>query len=679
MSATQAAAIALVGFAPSALAQADAGSIIVTGERIARSVKDTDSGLSVITSEQIAALSGADRIDQALALTPNLQFGSGGEGPTIRGQDTNGALRGLPAFLGGTRPRVTLQVDGRPIGYNELAFGTNGLWDVERIEVFRSPQTTTQGRNAIAGAIFVETVAPSFVWEGRVRLVGGEFSTHQASAVLSGPIAADQLAFRLSGDRRRSRTSSRLTSTARDVDYNRDAYDNLRFKLQATPSALPGLKMTAIFSHNLSRAPQVEGLTIPFEQRRDPNATYGYFRVRVDALTLRGDYRVGVNWTAAATVTFGDAAIRRFAPAGFGEARINARDQTAELIATWTPATSLTLLAGVNSTNVMLNQAIDLRAASLGRGEFRDRQSALGLFGQAEWQPLPRLKITAGARYQRDHQVRTGVLGIGGANPLPLAFDQRFAALLPKVSISYEATPGLRFGGQVQRAYNPGGVTLDPRRRLADTFDRESLWSYEAFVRATLADGRVEFSADAFRYDIRDAQRTITSELLTPGGTVFTAEVGNAPSARSSGAELQFGWSPLASLKVQGSLGLLRTRITRTASAADPLLGREFERSPHLTAAFAVDWRPTGSLRLSAQARHNGGYFSDDTNDPLRRIRSVTLADVQVSSSTGPLTVSGYVRNIFDRFSLTYLFSPSSRLATATDPREIGAAAELRF
>lgn len=679
MGVTQAAVIALVGFAPTAFAQAQANSIIVTGERIARSVKDTDSGLSAITSEQIAALSGADRIEQALALTPNLQFGSGGEGPTIRGQDSNGVLRDLPGFLGGARPRVTLQVDGRPISYNELAFGTNGLWDVARIEVFRSPQTTTQGRNAIAGAIFVETAAPSFAWEGRARLVEGDFATHQASAVLSGPIVADQLAFRLSGDRRRSRTSSRLTPLAQGVDYNRDAYDTLRFKLLATPGAVPGLKMTAIISHNLSLAPQIEGVKKPFEQRRDPNATYGYFRVRVDALTLRGEYRPGADWSAAATVTYGDAAIRRFAPAGFGEARIDARDHTAEGVATWTPATTLTLLAGVNATNVRLKQTIDLRAAALGRGEFADRQSAVGLFGQAEWQILPRLKLTTGVRYQRDHQVRTGLLGLGDRNPLPLAFDRRFAALLPKVSVSYQATPNARFGGQVQRAYNPGGVTLDPRRRVTDTFDRESLWSYEGFVRATLGGGRLELSANAFHYAIRDAQRTIVGELPTPGGTVFTAEVGNAPSARSSGAEFQVGWNPLAELKVQGSLGLLRARITRTASPADPLLGKEFQRSPRLTAALAVDWHPTAWLRLSGQARHNSGYFSDDVNDPLRRVGSVTLADVQASSKVGPLTVSGYVRNVFDQFSLTFLFTPSSGQATATDPREIGAAVEFRF
>ena len=60
---------------------------------------------------------------QMLALIPNVQLGSGSEGPAIRGQDTTGALQALPAFLGGNRPRTTLIVDGRAVSYHEFVFG----------------------------------------------------------------------------------------------------------------------------------------------------------------------------------------------------------------------------------------------------------------------------------------------------------------------------------------------------------------------------------------------------------------------------------------------------------------------------------------------------------------------------------------------------------------------------
>lgn len=157
------------------------GEIIVTGERVERTIAQTASSVSVVSAYEIERLAGADRVDQLLAAIPNVQLGSGGEGPTIRGQDTTGVLRDLPGFLGGTRPRVTLQVDGRPVGYNEFVFGVSPLWDVAKVEVFRSPQSTTQGRNSIAGAIFVETRVPTYDWEGGARLIVGDYDNWQAS------------------------------------------------------------------------------------------------------------------------------------------------------------------------------------------------------------------------------------------------------------------------------------------------------------------------------------------------------------------------------------------------------------------------------------------------------------------------------------------------------------------
>ena len=162
----------------------------MTGERQAQTWHDTASSVAVITGEMNESLAGADRVEQLLFLVPNVQHGSGGTGPTIRGQDSTGVLRDLPAFLGGTRPRVTLQVDGRAVSFNEFVFGLASVWDVDQVEVYRSPQTTTQGRNSIGGAIFIETRDPDYDWNGRVRVLGGNYDTWQASGVISGPIVS---------------------------------------------------------------------------------------------------------------------------------------------------------------------------------------------------------------------------------------------------------------------------------------------------------------------------------------------------------------------------------------------------------------------------------------------------------------------------------------------------------
>ena len=64
---------------------------------------------------------------------------------------------------------------------------------------------------------------------------------------------------------------------------------------------------------------------------------------------------------------------------------------------------------------------------------------------------------------------------------------------------------------------------------------------------------------------------------------------------------------------------------------------------------------------------------------PARRVPAATIIDARAQWTQGALSLFGYVRNVFDSFRLTYLFSSASRLATAEDPREIGAGIEARF
>lgn len=656
-----------------------AETIIVTGQRQDRPLALEPSSVVVLTDLEIETFAGADRLDEILALVPNVQLGSGGEGPTIRGQDSTGALRDLPAFLGGTRPRVTVQVDGRPIGYNELAFGTTGIWDVKQIEVFRSPQTTTQGRNSIAGAIFIKTADPSFEWEGRARTVVGGAATRQGSAVISGPILPGELAFRISGDVHSSRTGSEISSVAVNADYNRDTYEVARFKLLATPSAVPGLRLLATMSRKRSAAPQIEGVRAPFAERRDPEATYGLFRTNVDSGTLRVDYGLAERWWAKVTITAGDATIRRLAPPGFGEAQIAGRDSSLEAVLTWRHDHGMRLLAGINRARESLNQQIDLSAAVLGRGEFADRQVSLGLFGEADLKLAPRFELSVGLRYQSDLQTRSGVLGIGNGDPLLLNYRQRQARLLPKLTASYDLRRSVRIGARIQRAYNPGGVTLDALRRVPDTFGPETLWAFEAFARVFSPDSPVSLSASGFYYDIRNAQRTIQREIPTSSGVVTIAEIDNAPAAHAYGAEFQLEWRSSSKIDVAAAVGLLHTRLTRTLSPADPLLGKEFQRAPRLTGSITASARPSPTWRLSFQLRHNSGYFSDDANTLSRRVSGATVTDMEAAWTSGGMTFSLHARNLFDSFHLTYLFSPRSRLATAGDPREIGGSASVRF
>ena len=651
---------------------ADSAEIIVTGERVKRSLRDTASSVSVATQRDIEAAS-ADRVDQMLALIPNVQLGNGSEGPAIRGQDTTGALQALPAFLGGNRPRTTVIVDGRRNTYNEFVFGVAPAWDLNRIEIFRSPQTTTQGQNSIAGAIFVYTNEPSFVPEYRARLIGGDFKTREVSALASGPIAGDDVAFRIAGDFRYSRTPSRIADRAEGADPNHDVYGQVRAKLLIKPAALPDSRVTLTYSHLESQAPQLVRVTRPFRKWRDENGLFGTFRINVDSLTAAIQHDTG-ELTTNVVLTAGNSLAQRLAFPGLGQARIRGRDWSAEAVVNWMPEGPVRAVGGVSLTHLALRQFIDLSQISA-LGHFHDAQDGKGIFGEASATILPGTTLTAGIRYQQDRQNRSGALTTPSAS-IPLEFDRTFHAWLPKLSVAYDFSPAVRAGVLVQRAYNPGGTTLRFDIAQPDNFEAETLWDYELFARARL--GRsITMSANLFYYDMHNAQRAKPIRVVGPAGLPVTfADLFNVPKARSYGFESEVDWRPSSRLSSRFAIGLLDTKIVRTAAAYPEFAGNSFGRSPHFTVTTAVDWDAAQRLRLSAQVRYHSSYFSDDENGRGNRIRPATIADARAEYKLRRFALFAYARNLFDTFAL---IERDSMSATPEDPREAGIGLELSF
>lgn len=652
--------------------------IIVTGERVPRSLQATASSVVVVTARGIEAQP-VDRVEQLLETIPNVQLGSGTQGPTIRGQDSTGVVSELFAFLGGTRPRTTLTIDGRAVTYNEYVYGGASIWDVERVEVFRSPQTTTQGRNSIAGAIFVTTKDPSKDWEGRARAIIGEIGTRQLSAVVSGPIIDDQFAIRVAGDLKLGRNVSDMANGIVGASIDHDDFGVARIKLVAEPRALPGIRLETSYAHVESQAPQFQSVRAPFNERRNPvpERTDGVIRTKVDSVTAQLSYAVSPSLNSRTTLSHGIALVQRFGLPGLGRTRVDSIDNSAETILQWQPGRLIHMLGGLHYSTLKLRQFIDITGLRIGTGGFGDRQRSLGLFGEATWHPAPRLAITAGLRYQSDKQVRHGQVGpiVDG---ITVDYDGRFDAWLPKVSVAYDLADPTTIGLLAQRAYNPGGTTVNLATRLQNNFGPERLWNYEAFMRTSFAGRRGTVAANLFYNDITDAQRPQTIEFVAPNGQSFnTIEIANAPSARTAGLEVEVGWRASSRLSVRLGLGLLDTKVRRTLAMSDPLRGKAFQRSPNISASAAIDWNPNKAMHLSVDMNTRTGYFSDDANTLSRRINGWTTVNARTTYTAGSTSVFGYVRNAFDAFYLTSLSTPT--LGAVGRPREFGLGIEGRF
>ena len=655
--------------------------VIVTGERVSRTLRETSSSVAVVNETEIEA-SGANRVDDILALIPNVQLGNGSQGPAIRGLDTTGPLYALPAFLGGNRPRMTLIVDGRPVTYNEFVFGTFPVWDVQRLEVFRTPQTTTQGQNSIAGAIFVNTNEPSAHPEFRARGIVGDFRMRQVSAVASGPLAGEAVGLRVAGDFRYSRTTSKIIDEIEGGDPSHDVFGLLRAKLALKPSSRTRINLTYV--HSQSQMPQVVGLTAPFRKRRDEDGGYGVFRINVDSLTAGFRHELSDDLTADVMLTGGDSKAQRLAIPNFGQTRNDGRDWSAEGILRWSPEGPLSIVGGASHTHVRLKQYINLSLLSGSIGRFRDWQDGSGVFVDATLALSSRAKMTAGIRYQRDRQKRQGAL-TATSFEIPVDFVGTFDAWLPKITFAYDVTPQLRIGAMVQRAYNPGGTTIRVDTSRPDDFRAESLWDYEIFARAELAGGHATAEANLFYYDMRNAQRSKPILIRTPSGRpAGFANLFNVPKARSYGAEGQLNWRFDKTLSLTVAVGLLGTEIIRTDAESAGLEGNEFDRSPHFTGSAAIDWKPIDRLRISAQVRRHSPYFTDPENSPEVRVRSGPRIDARAQYDLQRVSLFAQVRNVFDALNMLDLSDPDPltglpQSGESEDPRTFAAGLEVRF
>lgn len=214
--------------------------IIVTGEKFNRTLQETVASVSVTGAKQIEAQN-IQTLQEIYNRTANVAETYGSYGFTIRGMSN----RGVSA--GGNGSLATVYIDGAPMPTTVLHAAPTDTWDVDQVEIFRGPQSTLQGLNALAGAVHVRTRDPQFYWDGKAQVRATLEEAYQVSVAGGGPIVDDQLAFRVSADYR----------DERGIIYNptRDGYEdalstiNLRGKLLWLPEALPGFEAKLGFTH----------------------------------------------------------------------------------------------------------------------------------------------------------------------------------------------------------------------------------------------------------------------------------------------------------------------------------------------------------------------------------------------------------------------------------------------
>ncbi|TFH87209.1 TonB-dependent receptor [Billgrantia azerbaijanica] len=644
--------------------------ISVTGEKVDRTILETSSSVEVFDDWRIESTPNATYVRDVLSLTPNvIDTGGGNDLPTVRGIDGSGPATGAVAFLAGSRPRLNLSIDGRSLTYTEQSRGPRSLWDVEKVEVHRGPQSLLQGRNSIAGAVIVDTKNPTPYWESAVKLGAGGQQTRQAAAMLSGPLVDDQLSFRIAVDRQQRESFVDLPSYDPVGDPREFESTTARAKLLLEPEGLPDMSSMLTVSHYDSRAPQNEAQpTPPGHPRFDPSKPV----IEVESTGGIWD----LSWEQSENLSFENKVVYtsfsndRLAALGLPSANIEGKELSIEPLARFTADNErLRGMAGLRYFHSNQDEWVDnLPPRPVSAYTFDDTTRTGSGFAELTYAVTPEVDVTLAGRYEQEHRERSGA---NANRTRTIDFDETFSAFLPKLDIAWKPSASQTYGVKVARGFNAGGAGVTFMTGNSYTYDEEYVWNYELYGRQRLADDRVELTGNLF-YNTYDGYQLPI--VLGPGDI----EIRNAEKVVTYGLEAGARWRPFPELELFGSAGALRTEI-KEAVAGLEAEGHDLPRAPKLSAAMGATWMFAGNFDLGGNVTYTSHYFSGVDNDDRGKIQAHWLANAELGYNFDFGRVSVYAKNLFDADDRLLVFNNDQTTPLLQQPRVIGASLELRF
>jgi iron complex outermembrane receptor protein len=209
--------------------EARMNTVIVNARKTDETLFETPVAVSVVSAEFLEE-TGFNTVEDIVRFVPGFDLT-----PLNTTRATGSKIRGIStfSFSDGFESSVATVVDGVVLGRE--AQGFFDFFDVEAIEIIKGPQGTLFGKNASAGVVNIRTKDPEFDFGGGFDVSYGSFNEVKARGTITGPIAEDVLAYRLSGTYNKRDGVLNNTLPGEDDINDKDTY-SLRGKLLFQPN-----------------------------------------------------------------------------------------------------------------------------------------------------------------------------------------------------------------------------------------------------------------------------------------------------------------------------------------------------------------------------------------------------------------------------------------------------------
>ncbi|KRA81396.1 TonB-dependent receptor [Altererythrobacter sp. Root672] len=707
--------------APAQGESAAGNTIVVTGLRRTEELQNTPAAITAFSQDTIENARITRPID-FISLTPNVNL--------IETQNAGNAfivIRGITQARN-SEPSVAVVVDGvqqvNPAQFNQ------DLFDIQQIEVLRGPQGGLYGRNAIGGAIIIQTKQPTDDFEGKVTAgVDNGFGWYVRGGV-SGPLGTEAVKFRLAGQY--YDTDGFIPNTYLGEDA--DPYKNIALRGNLLFDLGSGWEVDLRGSMDLLRTQ-----ALYFNIVTDVNDTSLPVRVNNAGQNDRDIYNVaakisyeGEHFTATSITSYdtvseiltGDAfdflpipesfffnlfeAI--FGPGnGFDlnqsqfldvealsqELRIQSPDDQKLF---WMVGGYLISTDRFISTGNMIDtgqgvfpvyRTPSTNPANPQFSYLADSQDnfAWAGFGNIGYEFSDQIRVDASLRYDRDHRENTTLTPAGFMNgpgqpngTTGEVREETFDAWQPKLTLTYMPTDDITLYGGYSKGFRSGGFNQTGVGGVAaangivgvgDIFQAEVAETFEAGIKSRLFDNVLTLNGAVFTTETKNSYFFV---FLAANST---QNLGNVPKARIDGFELEAFIRPAPDLQFNAALGMTWSDIKEFPDPA--FVGNELPLISRSTINLGAQWTPqlTDTLDglLRVDYRRTGKTWWDVPNSTVRD--PIDLVDARAGVDGGRWGMFVFAKNLFNE-EYNAEFSPGGFVFKAR-PRVYGAEASFNF
>lgn len=704
-------------------ADASGNTILVTGLRRTDELQDTPAAITAFTADTIEdarILKPADFVN----LTPNVTL--------VETQNAGNAfivIRGITQARN-SEPSVAVVVDGvqqvNPAQFNQ------DLFDIEQIEVLKGPQGGLYGRNAIGGAIIIQTKEPSDHFEGKVTAGVDNGFGYFVRGGISGPLS-DIVKFRVSGQFYDTQGFINNAFLHEEADPYQDA------ALRGNLLIEPGGGWTVDLRGSLDR---LRTQALYFNIVADVNDTHLPVRVNNAGQNDRDIYNAAAkisyehddftvtSITSYDTVTeilTGDAfdflpipESFFFRPAdspfGFGlglgfdlnqsqfldveaisqELRVQSPDDQKLF---WMFGGYLISTDRFISTGNMVDTGVGVfpvyRTPSTNPANpqatfLSDSQENFAWSGFANlgYEFSPQLRVDASLRYDHDHRENTTLTPTAFLPNVPgfpagatgEVRERNFSAWQPKVTLTYMPSADVTLYGGYSKGFRSGGFNQTGVGAVAagngivgvgDIYQAETAETFEVGFKTRLLDDMLSFNGAAYTTESKNSYFFV---FLAANST---QNLGNVPKTRIEGFELEASLRPTRDIQLSAALGMTWSEIKEFP---DPVvIGNEAPLISRSTINLGAQWTPpiTDSLDglIRIDYRRTGKTWWEVYNTTVRD--PIDLVDARAGVEGGNWGLFAFAKNLFNE-EYNAEFSPGGFVFKAR-PRVYGVEASFEF